>query len=301
MNLILLKQSELSADTGVVDLPPNDERTKHIRSHLKKMPGDKVSVGLIRPDGGCRGKASVFELQNGALRLVPHAETMIASPRLPEITLILAVPFPSRLKYLWPVMASFATVSRIVIVRGKLSNPEFCQSSALRPSVYEPMIEAGMSQGGRTRPIKVDICVEDESISKQLLERLGIVAKNNTDDDGIARIFLDCGDENATPPPARDVVIEQCGSKGNNSELPSAIIAVGPERGWTDEEADIFVKQCGFKSAMIGSSILRVDTAVVAGLAVVSAALDECSHAKSDRDCKRRRQDCAPDSTELKR
>ena len=317
MNLILLKQSEYRRITkqafgshvdfkdlrvtGVVDLPPNDERTKHIRSHLKKMPGDKVSVGLIRPDGGCRGKASVFELQNGGIRLVPHAETMIASPRLPEITLILAVPFPSRLKYLWPVMASFATVSRIVIVRGKLSNPEFCQSSALRPSVYEPMIEAGMSQGGRTRPIKVDICVEDESISKKLLERLGIVG-NNSAADGIARIFLDCGDENATPPPARDVVTEQCGNKDNNSELPSAILAVGPERGWTDEEADIFVKQCCFSSAMIGSSILRVDTAVVAGLAVVSAALDECSHTKSDRaDCKRRRQDCASDSTELKR
>lgn len=286
MNLILIKPAERSTDTGAVDLPPNDERTKHILCHLNKTTGDTVSVGFIDSIGGCKCKAVVLQRQNGGVRLVPKPNSIIPSPRLPEITLVLAVPFPARLKYLWPVMTSFETVTRIVILRGKLSNPEFMLSKALQPSVYEAMIEKGMSQGGRTRPVKVDICLEDESISKKMLERLGIVSSNNNTD-GIARIFLDCGDEYATPPPARDVILEQCGKVGRGDTAPHAIVAVGPERGWTDAESKIFVNECGFQSAMIGSSILRVDTAVVSGLGIVSAALEECQM-QCDREVRRR-------------
>jgi len=62
-----------------------------------------------------------------------------------------------------------------------------------------------------------------------------------------------------------------------SSLTPSAILAVGPERGWTDDKAKIFTKECGFQRATLGGhSILRVDAAVVAGLGIVSAALDEC-------------------------
>lgn len=284
MNLILIKPTEPLTDTGAVDLEPNDDRTKHIIEHLNKKTGDTVSIGFVCPLGGRKCKASVLHRQNGGLRLVPKPKTMIQSPKEPEITLVLAVPFPARLKYLWPVITSFSAVTRVVIVKGKLSNPEFCESKALQPSVYEPMIEKGMSQGGRTRPVKVDICLEDDSISRKSLERLGLVCNSNTD--GVARIFLDCGDECKTPPPARDIVLEQCGKI--NSKMPSAIVAVGPERGWTDDEAKIFVEECGFQSAMLGSSILRVDTAVVSGLGIVSAALDECQN-ESDREYKRKR------------
>jgi hypothetical protein len=175
-----------------------------------------------------------------------------------------------------------------------LSNPEFIQSKALHPTVYQPLIEKGMSQGGRTRPIQVDICCIGEYeyetiISKSLLERLGLVSSSDagTSNHNIARIFLDCGDENediSLPPPAREVVLNQCCrettttivTSSTSTSAPSAIIAKGPERGWTDDEANVFVKECGFKSATLGSSILRVDTAVVSALGMVSAALDEC-------------------------
>eukprot|EP00585_Thalassiosira_rotula_P001906 CAMPEP_0196139316 /NCGR_PEP_ID=MMETSP0910-20130528/6632_1 /TAXON_ID=49265 /ORGANISM="Thalassiosira rotula, Strain GSO102" /LENGTH=308 /DNA_ID=CAMNT_0041400027 /DNA_START=77 /DNA_END=1003 /DNA_ORIENTATION=- len=306
MNLILIKPNETSlTDTGAVDLPPDDERTTHIIKHLNKKTGDTVSVGYIVDSSssgvGCKCKATVLHRENGGVRLVPIPKTMIQSPKEPEITLILAVPFPARLKYLWPVITSFSAVTRVVIVKGKLSNPEFCESKALKPSVYEPMIEKGMSQGGRTRPVKVDICLEDDAISRKSFQCLGLVRNNNnnnnnnstsdtdTDDSSTARIFLDCGDEDKTPPPARNVVLEQIGMVNNsNNEFPSAIVAVGPERGWTDGEARIFVEECGFRSAMLGSSILRVDTAVVSGLGIVSAALDECQN-ESDREYKRKR------------
>ena len=60
-------------------MPANDERTKHILGHLNKTTGDKVSVGLIDSDGGCKGKAIVLQRQNGGIRLVPKQNTSTAS------------------------------------------------------------------------------------------------------------------------------------------------------------------------------------------------------------------------------
>ena len=167
---------------------------------------------------------------------------------------------------------------------GQLSNPEFNATKNLLPEVYHPLIEKGMMQGGHTRQLKVDVCIGDDDgiVSKQLLERLGLLCNNG--DDGIARLFLDCeDDEMKTSPPraARAVVLDHC--CGTSSSLttttttpPSAIIAIGPERGWTTDEATLFTNECGFEAATLGNSILRVDTAVIAGIGIVSAALDEC-------------------------
>jgi len=276
INLVLIKLCERSAEDAV-DLSPNEERTKHILSYLNKTTGDTISVGFIDPLGGCKCKAVVLQRQNGGVRLVPKPATIIwPQNNLPEITLILAVPYPARMKYLWPVIASFSAVTRVVIVSAQRSNPEYMRSTVLQPPVYEPLIERGMSQGGRTRPVKVDVCMKEEVISRNLLARLGLIRKrnNNNNTDRTARVFLGCGDEYTTPPPAREVVVARCGKQSDVA--PLAIVAIGPERGWTDGEATVFVNECGFKSAMLGSSTLRVDTAVMTGLAVISAALDEC-------------------------
>ena len=312
MNLILIGPADLpppdssSDDDVAIDLPPDDDRARHILGHLNKADGDTVSVGFVDPAGGRRCRAVVLHKQNGGVRLMckkaeqPRNAGVPPSSPLPEITLLLAFPFPARLKYLWPVISSFAMVTRIVVVKSQLSNAEFAKSSASHPTAYGPAIEAGMSQGGNTRPVRVEVCPVDESMSREWMERRGLVRARrggggervdvggddaeDDDDDGTARIFLDCGDEvEVPPPPARDVVLERClGRRRTRSSgiirdpPPSAVLAVGPERGWTDDEAKFFVEECGFRSATLGGSILRVDAAVVAGLGMVSAALDEC-------------------------
>lgn len=132
MNLILLKQSEIQSITSssssqteqqyqqhvVVHLTSKDERAKHISNHLNKKSGETVSIGII---DGSKGKAIVQHQNGGGIRLEIQSDTLLFVPLddEPEITLILAVPFPMRIKALWPVMSSFSAVTRIVIVKGK--------------------------------------------------------------------------------------------------------------------------------------------------------------------------------------
>ena len=150
MNLILLKQSEIqttstsssSGDGGddstkvetslFVNLPSKDERAKHITNHLHKKSGETVSIGIIDHQ---KGKAIVHHYHHNnsnsgdnsmdgggggsGIRLEIQSETLVTPSATPEITLVLAVPFPMRIKALWPVIASFTSVTRVVIIKGE--------------------------------------------------------------------------------------------------------------------------------------------------------------------------------------
>jgi 16S rRNA (uracil1498-N3)-methyltransferase len=53
----------------------------------------------------------------------------------------------------------------------------------------------------------------------------------------------------------------------------SVAFAAGPEGGWTDDELAEFAL-AGWQSVTLGSTILRAETAAIAALAILSAALD---------------------------
>ncbi|MGH9688596.1 MAG: RsmE family RNA methyltransferase [Candidatus Acidiferrales bacterium] len=52
----------------------------------------------------------------------------------------------------------------------------------------------------------------------------------------------------------------------------SAALAIGPEGGWTDEELSA-ARTAGFAEASLGENILRTETAVLAGMAILGFAL----------------------------
>ena len=71
--------------------------------------------------------------------------------------------------------------------------------------------------------------------------------------------------ERATAFPMRKVLQGQQATK--------AILAIGPEGGWTDAEFAA-AQSCGFLEASLGRLILRTETAVIAALASLNYALD---------------------------
>jgi len=53
---------------------------------------------------------------------------------------------------------------------------------------------------------------------------------------------------------------------------PPLALAFGPEGGWTQQESELF-RQAGWRSASLGNTILRAETAAIAGVAVASVFL----------------------------
>jgi len=281
MNLVLFKPSEIAEDGKSIQLLDKDPRSKHIFGHLQKVDGDSVTIGII---SGRRGKAIVrtiggdgkrLEFDSGAVSLLTDDDGCDESGSgilQHEIVLVLSLPFPKRLKALWAQITSMG-VTRICIIRGALSDPNYCKTSAITPEVYRPLVEEGMSQGCHTKEVSVEVEVE-EVVSRAVLEQLGL-AKTNAKSSNVdeVAIFLDCGDEAMEPPPCRQVIIDNL-SRGLDRTQKRVIVAIGSERGWTDGEAKLF-HEAGYESASLGRSILRVDTAIIAGLGIVSATLDE--------------------------
>jgi RsmE family RNA methyltransferase len=59
-------------------------------------------------------------------------------------------------------------------------------------------------------------------------------------------------------------------SQSLNTRHSAAVLALGPERGWSAAERTL-LRESGFAFVHLGSRVLRVETAVVAALAVLKA------------------------------
>lgn len=72
--------------------------------------------------------------------------------------------------------------------------------------------------------------------------------------------------ERSDAPPIRAVLA--------NCEARSAVLAIGPEGGWTEAEFSA-ARAAGFTEASLGPQILRTETAVTAALAIINYALGD--------------------------
>ena len=119
MNLILLDPLDANkaegSTTTTYTLPPNDRRSKHIISHLKKTEGSSVKVGF--PDSGEVGLASVgISTSTGAVMLVPLSFS--SPPPLPAISLIIGMPHPEAIRRLFPILGSLGLDSGEAVHEG---------------------------------------------------------------------------------------------------------------------------------------------------------------------------------------
>ena len=92
-------------------------------------------------------------------------------------------------------------------------------------------------------------------------------------------LVLDGGPSAATVLEVVMPAVKESWSKDHG--LPAVTIAVGPEGGYEEAELAALV-EAGFVRASLGQSILRFETAAVAGLAAVRAALELGRHLNGD-------------------
>lgn len=227
MNIILLKPEELH-------LAYHDERAEHIRKVLHMNVGDSVRVGIIN---GMEGSAKILSMDKEGIDLAftPTEDGSVLYP----LTLIIAQVRPICMKRILREAVSLG-VQKLVLPVSDLGEKSYLNSSLYTEGEYKEILIDGAMQAGHTG---VSDCVLTSTLEDAIAEA----------GDGV-KLLLD-NVIGAKPLSTLDLV----GKK--------VILAIGPERGWSERERKLFVEH-GFAPCLLGSRILRTETAASAGAAV---------------------------------
>ncbi|MDP9338707.1 MAG: 16S rRNA (uracil(1498)-N(3))-methyltransferase [Acidobacteriota bacterium] len=168
-------------------------------------------------------------------------------PELQTTLLLSVVKFDS---FEWAIeKATELGVTAIVPLAAARSEKGLLAAAVKRSERWQKIILEAAQQSRRVRLPVLEPATKPEVAFLNLKGRLGI--------------FLS---ERAAAPPLREAL--------ETVTAAEAVLAVGPEGGWTDLEVESAVK-AGFREASLGKLILRTETAVVAALASLSYALGE--------------------------
>ena len=218
-------------EEGEFFLPSSDERAKHIRKVLHMGPGDSFRAGII---GSMQGKATIVSSDEKGIALSFKAEA--DGSALYPLTLIIAQVRPICMRRILREAVSMG-VSKMILPVSDLGEKSYLGSSLYTEGEYRKILIDGAMQSGMTG-------VSEVVITESLEE-----AMDNAEGD--VKILLD-NREGALSLSSADLAGK------------SVVLAIGPERGWSKREAGLFMK-CGYSPMLLGSRILRTETAAVGG------------------------------------
>lgn len=243
MNLILFEPHE----TGV-PLPRSDSRALHIVEVLRRSAGQTFDVGLI---DGPRGKATVREFNSDSLSL--SFSWGLPPPPLDPITLVVGLPRPQTARKILQDATAIG-VSTVHFILTDRTEPSYAQSTLWTSGEWRRHLVAGAEQAFCTRLPAVTWGQTLSAVVAALPSTAGRVALDNYE---------------GTMP-----LLSYSVSGHNPSAPPEMALALGAERGWSDEERHA-LRQQGFTLAHLGPRVLRTETAVVASLAILKAKLGQ--------------------------
>lgn len=229
MNLLLLRPQERLKDNHY---KITGRRHRHICNYLKLSIGDTLRAGVLEGDlGFATIKAEYSD------HLIVDFTTTTSPPAAVDITLLLALPRPKMLKRIL-VDATTLGIKKIVLINSYKVEKSYWSTPELHADLLHDKLLLGLEQAGDTRLP----CLQLEKRFKPFVQdRLQALTTN--------RQQLLAHPRGNIPMPA-------------NIQTP-AIIAIGPEGGWTDYECDSLIA-AGFQAYSMGQRVLRVETAVAA-------------------------------------
>jgi len=236
VNIILLEEHELGHN-----LPRRDERTIHLLKVLHKKAGDVFEAGIL---GGMRGTGKIEKINfDGSVFVTVQAD----EPPPPRLRLRMAVAFarPIQLKRIFRDLSSMG-ISFIDLIGTELGEKSYRDTKLLNGGAQAALIEGAV----QARDTQIPALTVYDNLEKWLNER-------PWEKTGSRRIHLLLAMDN----------VKAEGSFFHISPTSRpAVIAVGPERGWSDHERELF-EQAGFMRLSMGSRALRTETACVAAAA----------------------------------
>lgn len=228
MNIILLSANETF-------IPSSDERARHIRKVLHMGKGDSFRAGIINGEIGTamitsdgeEGIAIAFREEEDGSALYP-------------LTLIVAQVRPICMRRILREAVSIG-VGRMILPVSDLGEKSYLSASLYRDGEYKGILLDGAMQSGQTG-------VSDTSLAGSVEEAISMLPPSSH------RILL-------------DNTLSAVALSSMDLKDESVVLAIGPERGWSDRERRLFMDS-GFEPALLGSRILRTETAVPAASAI---------------------------------
>ncbi|HEX6908203.1 MAG TPA: RsmE family RNA methyltransferase [Terriglobales bacterium] len=224
------------------------EHAAHLARVLRAQVGQEFDIaadGVVRRGRilSVSGDRVEFEL----------GEEVAAAPAVP-VTLALAIFKFDRME--WAIeKCTELGVARIVPFAARRTDAHLAASAAKRVERWRRIAREASEQARRAAPPEVADPVK-------LREVLALAGKQ--------RIVLSEAERAVSLRELCGVGAPSAGSGQAPARDVSLILTIGPEGGWTNEELQAFT-QAGWKSASLGATILRAETAAIAALAVIMA------------------------------
>ncbi|MCG8453761.1 MAG: 16S rRNA (uracil(1498)-N(3))-methyltransferase [Spirochaetales bacterium] len=227
MNVILFDPEELNNP-----LPYSDERAVHMKNILGLHQGDEFFAGVIN---GPLGKGIL--VKEGPHGWIWSFQPESESPPLRPLTLVLGCPRPPVARRLLKDMSSLG-IREIRCCSTDLNEKSYLGSKLWREGLWKKALREGAIQGISTRLPQVQT-------APCLAEALQNLPEH------CERIALDNG------PGAQS--FHPMGTAPHG-----AILAIGPERGWSEKERQLLEEQ-DFQRCFIGSRVMRTETSCALG------------------------------------
>ena len=232
MNMILfdaLPESNL--------IPASDERARHILEVLKLKEGNSFRMGIINQS---EGDAVIISIEGGDILFSYEPKTV---PVMHPVTLLCAQVRPICMKRILREAVSLG-VKRIILCGSDTGEKSYLSSNLYKTGEYKEYLLDGAMQACHA------------GMSEVLFA--------NTADGAIRMVNEHCSGSDLI------VLDNVVGSVPlSSAEIgPEAVIAIGPERGWSDRERRLF-SEAGYRPMLLGSRVLRTETACSAGVALL--------------------------------
>lgn len=228
MNIVLL---ESVSSSGLI--PATDRRAQHILKVLHLTVGDTFSLGEIN---GHQGTATITGIDAGAVQYRYGKE--LPAKALYPLTLLVGQVRPISMKRILRE-ATMLGVREVIITRCDLAEKSYESAKIYTEKRYEEFLLDGAMIAGDVSIPAVRIITDLRSVSFENYSH---------------RFLL-------------DNVIESS-RLSQQSVSGEAIVAIGPERGFSDAERDFFLSR-SFTVHSLGDRILRTETACPVALSIV--------------------------------
>ena len=214
----------------------NGEIFDHIVKVLKLEEGNAFRMGIINKS---EGTAVVKHIDTDRIEFDYNPSSV---PSLYPVTLIVAQVRPICMKRILREAVSLG-VGKIVLCTSDTGEKSYRNSTLYSSGEYRWYLEEGAMQSAHAGLPDVVFA------------------------DNVAQAIKSLGDTENTSLYLLDNVV---GAKALSScnPLKKAVVAIGPERGWSDRERKVFTDS-GFEPVLLGGRVLRTETACSTGVAVL--------------------------------